>query len=490
MQIELDRTTWTRGTALPDGVGGFGEVYLASNSETENAVAKFVKKDPGATREMLIGESLGATGYSNVVPILDSGEHEDFWVLIMPRAEMSLAQRIGRGDPVELKECVQILTHVAQALASIENKVIHRDLKPGNVLLLDGTWCLADFGIARYADATTASDTRKFSVSEPYAAPEQWLLQRAGSAVDVYAFGVMAYELLAGHRPFPGPTQGDYREQHLKDTPAPITAGSTRLRSIIMECLSKAPEARPRPANIMARLEKATVEPALSGARRLATLNTQVLTRQAQAHAEQRAMDDLAASRTRLFGSSAAMFESFAQPLLEEIEDNGTAVRITRGAGSGTQVFTAEVNDAKLGLSHPDQRQPDWGGPFDVISSAVISVVRPRATSRGWLGRSHSLWFCDAHKAGEYGWYELAFMHTPPSRDLEPFAVQSESAADYFAGVYEVGQLAWPVTEIDRDDPSEFIDRWLGWFTDAAEGTLDMPSTMPERVARGTWRTK
>jgi eukaryotic-like serine/threonine-protein kinase len=492
MQIKLDRTTWTRGDALPDGIGGFGQVYLASDSETENAVAKFVKKAPGATREMLIGESLGAMAYSNVVPILDSGEHDDFWVLVMPRAEMSLAQRLAQGDPVELGECVQILTDVAQALASIEGKVVHRDLKPGNVLRLDGKWCLADFGIVKYADATTAADTRKFSLSAPYAAPEQWLLQRAESTADVYAFGVMAYELVAGQRPFPGPTQGDYREQHLKVIPAAPAGGTNRLRNIVMECLNKAPEARPRPANILSRLEKSTIEPALNGTRRLAKLNTEVLTRRAQAHAEQRAMDDLAASRTRLFESSAAMFESFAQPLLEEIEDNATAVSITKGQGNGTQFFTAEVDGAKLGLSRPVP-EPDWDGPFDVISSAVVSVVRQRTSIRGWLGRNHSLWFCDAHTRGQYGWYELAFMKTPPSRlqgELEPFSLQPRSAADYFASGYGVGQLAWPVTEIDRDDPSEFIDRWLGWFTDAAEKTLDAPTTMPERNCRGSWRTK
>lgn len=251
MQIKLDRTTWTRGDALPDGKGGFGTVYFASNEKTHDAVAKFVEKGPGATREMLIGESLGAAEYNNVVPILDFGEHENYWVLVMPRAEMSLAQRLAQGGPVELGECVKILTDVAQALSSIENKVVHRDLKPGNVLLLEGTWCLADFGIARYKDAKTAADTRKGNWTLPYAAPEQWLMEHSGSAADVYAFGIVAYEIVAGHRPFSGPTLSDYRNQHLTVTPPPITGGTTRLRNIIVECLNKAPEARPRPANMV-----------------------------------------------------------------------------------------------------------------------------------------------------------------------------------------------------------------------------------------------
>lgn len=488
MQIALDRTTWTRGDALPDGVGGFGQVYLASNSETDNAVAKFVKKEPGATREMLFGESLGAMAYSNIVPILDSGEHENSWVLVMPRADMSLAQRLAQGEPVELGECVQILTDVAKALASIENKVVHRDLKPGNVLLLDGTWCLADFGIARYKDAKTGADTRKGNWSLPYASPEQWLMEHSDSAADVYAFGIMAYEMVAGHRPFSGPTQGDYREQHLTATPAPITAGTTRLRNIIMECLNKAPEARPRPANILSRLEKASLEPALSGTRRLAKFDTEVLSRQAQAHAERRAMDDVATRRTRLFESSVAMFESISQPLYEEITDNATSATFQ---SPPNMIFSADLEGARLGLSRPVP-EPDWEGPFDVISSAVVSVVRDRPSIRGWIGRSHSLWFCDAHKPGEYGWYEMAFMSTRPSQvhdDLVPFSRKPGEAGQYFASVYGVGQLAWPVTEIDRDDTSEFMDRWVGWFADAAGKTMDAPTTLPERVAHGTWRT-
>ncbi|WP_457964626.1 serine/threonine protein kinase [Arthrobacter sp. D1-29] len=492
MQIKLDRKTWTRGPALTEGEGGFGKVYLASNAEAEDAVAKFVEKTPGATREMLIGEYLQATNCANVVPVLDSGEHENFWVIVMPRAEMSLAQRLAQPEPVELAECLKILDDVAQALVSLDGHVVHRDLKPANVLLLDGTWCLADFGTSRYTEAATAEHTWKDTATVMYAAPEQWLAERATAATDIYAFGVMAYEVVAGHLPFPGPSPADYREQHLKVLPPPLTGGTGRLRNIISECLNKAPEARPRAANILSRLQKSTIEPALAGIQKLANVNTEVVARRAQAHAEQRVLEDHAASRARLFASSAGMFESFAQPLIEAVEDNAPTASIKRGLGNGNQIFTAELMGAKLGLSRPKQ-EPKWDGPFDVIGSAVVSVVRQRPNSRGWLGRSHSLWFCDAHRRGQYGWYELAFMKTffrGPQDQIEPFSLEPKLASDHFAMVMGTGQLAWPVTEVDRDDPSEFLNRWLGWFADAGVGTLGQPSTMPERIPSGSWRTK
>src|SRR5699024_7455063 len=93
---------------------------------------------------------------------------------------------------------------IATTLTDLDGSVVHRDLKPENVLYLDGHWCLADFGIARYAEATTSPDTRKFALSPLYAAPERWKGERATTATDIYSLGVIAYELLSGEVPFTG----------------------------------------------------------------------------------------------------------------------------------------------------------------------------------------------------------------------------------------------------------------------------------------------
>lgn len=166
-----------------------------------------------------------------------------------------------------------MLRDVATALTDLaarKKPVVHRDLKPANVLLLDRTWCLADFGISRYAEASTAPDTRKHAMSAAYAAPERWRGDRATAAADVYAVGVMAFELLTGARPFLGPGWEDFHDQHLHDDPPPLTGASPRLAALVAECLQKAPQARPAPASLLARLGRAASGEQTPGAEALA----------------------------------------------------------------------------------------------------------------------------------------------------------------------------------------------------------------------------
>ncbi|WP_422936279.1 serine/threonine-protein kinase [Sinomonas sp. P47F7] len=488
MQIRLEKAVWSIGEPLDADTGAFGKVFAACGPAGEPAVAKFVTQEPGATREALIGASLPDS--TNVIPVLDSGEHDGQWVLIMPRAQMSLQQRLHQTEPVELAECVRILTDIAQALASLDGSIVHRDLKPANVLLLNGRWCLADFGISKYADAATATQTRKGWVTHEYAAPEQWRLEHATAATDVYAFGVMAYQILEGRLPFPGPLAADFREQHLMQPPPTPTAGTDRLRSLIMDCMDKAPEARPQAASILARLAKVTVVPALTGAQRLAILNAEEVSLRAQAQAEQGAAEDEGARRERLFNSASRIFESIAQPLLAFFEDDAPTVSMEKN-DSGDPLFLATLRGAKLALTRPYQAPDEWGGPFTVIANAAITVHRSRQDGDGWLGRSHSLWYCDPKEAGRFGWYELAFMPFAFSHHAErvvPYARDAQSAAIAFSGAIGTEKLAWPVTEIDREDPSEFHDRWLNWFADAVSGTLTRPATLPDREPGGSWR--
>jgi serine/threonine protein kinase len=159
---------WTLGERI--GQGGFGRVVEAGSELVPHAVAKLVPKGQGAERELLFVDLASAR---NVVPIIDHGETKDSWVLIMPRASKSLRDHIDAAQGrLPLREALAVLTDIATALSDLQDRVVHRDLKPENVLMLDGRWCLADFGISRYAEATTAPDTRKYALTPQYAAPE------------------------------------------------------------------------------------------------------------------------------------------------------------------------------------------------------------------------------------------------------------------------------------------------------------------------------
>lgn len=466
------------------GAGGFAQVFLACADDGQTAVVKLIPKMPGSQRELLF-EKLDDV--ANVMPILESGETEDYWALVMPQATKSLGDYlIELGGPLTVSSAVSVLVDVAETLAEIEDRVVHRDIKPDNILLMNDRWHLADFGVARYAEATTAPDTLKFSMTRPYAAPEQWRGERATSATDVYALGVVAYELLSGRRPFEGP---DYRRQHLEEQVAPITGIPDRVRSLVNECLFKAPEARPRPQNLLARL-KGSMKAASPAGAQLQQANAVAVERQAE-EARQQSIARVEAERRRnLADASDHSLDNIGALLNQSIVDNAPGVQLLHQGRA--RIWS--LNDAKIQLSAPASATQETGRhlPFDVIAYTDISVVKP-ADRYGYTGRSHSLWYCDAHEVGVFRWYETAFMQIfggHRKRDVTPFPMSpgEEDVALALSPAIHIYQVAWPFMPIDQGDEENFIERWIGWFALAAQGHLSYPSSMPERDSQGSWR--
>jgi serine/threonine-protein kinase len=129
--------------------------------------------------------------------------------------------------------------------------------------------------------------------------------------------------------------------------------------------------------------------------------------------------------------------------------------------------------------------------PFEVIAYSQITVRIP-PDRFDYHGRSHSLWYCDAQEKDVFRWYETSFMIQPfiPRRGrLNPFAMDpGEEACGALSPVMTEYQVAWPFMPIDQGNETEFIERWIAWFADAAERKLGNPSRMPERDPKGSWR--
>jgi hypothetical protein len=483
------RQSWTLGKRIGDR-SGFGQVFLATAEDGTEGVVKLIPKQPGADRELLFEE---LAGVPNVVPIVDSGETGRAWAIAMPRADRSLrAEMTAAGGALEFEPAVNVLTDLARALTALDGRVVHRDLKPENVLSLGGAWSVADFGIARYAEASTASDTWKDLMSAAYAAPERWRLERATGATDVYSLGIVAFEILSGGRPFPGPGRDDFRDQHLhRDAPA-LGEVPPSMAGLVAECLFKAPGARPSAANVLARLERAGAASS-PGRSRLQAANVAVRAAQAEEQARLSAATSESERRDALFTTAERTLKQVSAQLREAVLENAPAA--TPVAGAFADDWALRLGTAVLGVDPATRTKVDpWGGwkpAFEVIAFSVIGISIPQ-DQYGNQGRLHSLWYCDAKRAGEYRWYETGFMVSPHVRrdtTFYPVAFEpSENAGKALANAIAEWQVAWPFTPVDQGDEGDFIERWLDWFGTAAAGQMSRPANRPERQSEGTWR--
>ena len=436
-------------------------------------VAKFIPKYPGADRELLFP---GISGIRNVVPVVDAGEWDAYWIIVMPKAERSLADLLSEaGGPVPEVQATRILLDVAGALASMKGRVVHRDVKPANILFLDGRWCLADFGISRYAENTTAENTRKFAWTPQYAAPEQWRSERATNSTDVYAFGGVAYHLLAGHPPFVGPESHDYRKQHLHDTPAPIPDIAPEMVSLVDECLMKAPEARPNPERVLFRLEQ-THRPQTEAARRLQEANSREVRKRVERASVESAARSEGERKRQLREDAEKSLTRIVTPLHDQIRTLASASATSR---RGTAGWRARLGSATLSVAAVSEADavfaPRGDAKWEVLAFSSITLRTPRDRS-GHEGMAHSLWYLRQREDDSYRWYELAFkVHAlvPRRSTVNPFALPPGSNDAQFAlstAMHTIDVAKHPVP-IDQGAEEDFVERWIGCLADAVTAT-------------------
>jgi hypothetical protein len=240
--------------------GGFGEVFLASDGTHEFAVKRISLKIGDQRerrrreREVEIAHKLtsGGASFQHVLVPIDWGMLGEDLLLVMPKADGSLVDAMVLPNFGQ-EHRYHAIRDVALGLAELCSVgILHRDLKPGNVLWYQGAWRLSDFGISRDEDVSTGTYTFNGVGTMPYMAPEVWELRPATPKTDLYALGVLAYEVLTGRLPFHGPEADDYERQHRQETPASLQIGDGRMSRLVTRLLSKDPASRPQDAQAVA----------------------------------------------------------------------------------------------------------------------------------------------------------------------------------------------------------------------------------------------
>ncbi|HMT31704.1 MAG TPA: protein kinase [Dermatophilaceae bacterium] len=243
--------------------GGMGDVYAARDAVLHRIVAVKVMR-PRADEETAFAmrfrdEARHTAGLShpNIATVYDYGEDDGTAYLVMELVPGEpLSTIIGQG-PMPVERVRTILGQCALALAAAhEAGVVHRDVKPANILVTpEGQVKLTDFGIARATDGSGHTRTGEVMGTPQYLAPEQALGRPVTGATDLYALGVVGFEMLTGKRPFDGDSAVATALSHINDAPPPLPEHVTDpLRAAIESCLAKEPAQRPASAASLAAL--------------------------------------------------------------------------------------------------------------------------------------------------------------------------------------------------------------------------------------------
>ncbi len=241
------------------GAGGMGEVWRGEDIVLARTVAVKVllpdrMNDPGfAVRFQGEARAMATINHPGVVDVYDYGVTDvpgdgptAFLVMRFVDGEPldRLLTRIGRIGP---EPAMELIAQAAEAMQAVhERGIVHRDIKPGNLLVRsDGSLILTDFGIARSESATRLTDAGMVLGTAAYCAPEQAEGAPVTPAVDIYALGVVAYECLAGQRPFDGESPVTIALKHIREAPPPLPYDlPPAVRHVVERALAKDPGSR------------------------------------------------------------------------------------------------------------------------------------------------------------------------------------------------------------------------------------------------------
>jgi len=248
-------------------IGGMGEVWEATDLVIGRTVAIKILKDeylgdPGfLERFRAEARHAALVNHEGIANVFDYGEEEGSAYLVMelvPGEAMSTVLERDRVLPTD--KVLDIVAQTASALqAAHAAGLVHRDIKPGNLLVTpDGRVKITDFGIARIADQVPLTATGQVMGTVQYLSPEQASGHPASPSTDIYSLGIVAYEALAGRRPFTGESQVAIAMAQINEQPPDLPPTvSEPVRRLVLSCIAKKPGERPATASALAQAARA-----------------------------------------------------------------------------------------------------------------------------------------------------------------------------------------------------------------------------------------
>ncbi len=248
-------------------IGGMGEVWQATDLVIGRTVAIKILKDeylgdPGfLERFRAEARHAALVNHEGIANVFDYGEEDGSAYLVMELVPgEALSAIIERERVLSTDRVLDIVAQTAAALqAAHAAGLVHRDIKPGNLLITpDGRVKITDFGIARIADQVPLTATGQVMGTVQYLSPEQASGHPASPSTDIYSLGIVAYESLAGRRPFTGESQVAIAMAQINETPPELPATvADPVRNLVYACLAKNPADRPASASHLARAAQA-----------------------------------------------------------------------------------------------------------------------------------------------------------------------------------------------------------------------------------------
>ncbi len=258
MQSLIDRTLGGYSLTEELGKGGMATVYKAYQPKLERWVAVKVLDPAYITDDSEVlarfrreAKAIAGLRHPNILTVYDYGEEDGLAYIVMEYVEGGTLKDRLQGEPCDCQQAVGLSVGVGRALAFAHDQgIIHRDVKPANILLPREDWpLLADFGLVKLQQARRALTQAGMILGTPdYTSPEQALGETADHRADIYALGVVLFELVTGRLPFKAEKAFDALLMHINDPPpkpCELASGTPQMvEDIILKALAKSPDER------------------------------------------------------------------------------------------------------------------------------------------------------------------------------------------------------------------------------------------------------